>query len=123
MGAEEHRPTYRKLIICPDHGNSPYLWNGQGGGAVADGAYFYGHEPMSEALWMVFAEWMRGFTEAVNAEGGVPSTWNWDEFHRVGQALAQRLGEEVGPGCDVMYPAPIEDPRKAAALWARLHPR
>lgn len=115
MASEGDRPKYRKLVICPDHGNSPFLWNGEGGGAIADGAYYYGTEPMSEALWADFADWMRGFTGAVYAKGGVPPSWSWEAFHRVGQLLAQRLREEVGPECEVIYRAPTEDPEESAA--------
>ncbi|MBW8311223.1 MAG: hypothetical protein K0M64_04235 [Rhizobium sp.] len=109
MGERENRPRYRKLVISPDHGNSPFLWNGDMGGVVADGAYFYGPEPMSYALWRDFAEWMRGFTEAVYAPGGPPASWSWTEFHRVGLGLAERLRQEVGPECEVVYRKPEED--------------
>jgi hypothetical protein len=78
---------------------------------------------MSEALWTEFAEWMRGFTEAAYAEGGFPASWNWKEFHRVGHTLAQRLREAVGPDCEVVYQAPIEDPTQAAVTRGQLQPR
>lgn len=123
MGGSGHRPKHRKLVICPDHGNSPYLWNGEGGGVVADGAYFYGSEPVSSALWADFADWMRGFTDAAHSESGFPPSWSWEEFHRVGQALAHRLKEEVGLGCEVIYQAPIEDPSEAAGQRTRLELR
>lgn len=109
MHDQGDRPRYRKLVICPDHGFSPFLWNGEKGGVVADGAYFYGPEPMSHALWSDFAEWMRGYTEAVYAEGGPPPSWSWKEFHRVGLGLAERLRQEVGPECEVVYQKPAED--------------
>ncbi|QLQ27767.1 MAG: hypothetical protein HZT39_05315 [Pseudoxanthomonas sp.] len=67
---------------------------------------------MSEALWAEFADWMRGFTRAVYAKGSVPPSWSWEAFHLVGQSLAQRLREEVGPECEVVYRAPTEDPEE-----------
>lgn len=101
--------SYRKLVVCPDHGFSPFLWDGVKGGVVADGAYFYGTEPVSHALWCDFAEWMRSYSEAVYAEAGIPTTWCWHQFHERGLLLADRLRQEVGPRCEVVYQKPTED--------------
>lgn len=109
MDTNSDRRTYRKLIVRPGHGFSPFLWDGEAGGAVADGAYFYGPEPMSMALWVEFSDWVRDYSEAVYAERGIPSSWSWDTFHGIGRELAQRLRDELGPGCEVVYKAPEED--------------
>lgn len=101
--------SYRKLVVYPDHGFSPFLWDGVQGGVLADGAYFYGHEPMSHALWIEFAEWMRGYSNAVYAHGGIPLSWSWDSFHERGLLLADRLRQEVGPECEVIYQKPTGD--------------
>ena len=105
MDTNGDRKTYRKLIVRPGHGFSPFLWDGEAGGAVADGAYFYGPEPMSMALWIEFADWVRGYSEVVYAEDGIPSSWSWDTFHSTGRELSQRLRGELGPGCEVVYMA------------------
>lgn len=110
MGDLGARTRYRKLVIYPDYGFSPFLWDGEKGGVVADGSYFYGPEPMSHALWSDFADWMRGYTTAVFVEGGPPPSWSWKEFHRVGLGLAERLRQELGPECEVVYQKPVEDP-------------
>jgi hypothetical protein len=109
MDTNGDRKTYRKLLVRPGHGFSPFLWDGEAGGAVADGAYFYGPEPMSKVLWAEFAGWVRGYSDAVYAEGGIPPSCSWDAFHRTGRALAQRLRDELGRGCEVVYMAPEED--------------
>lgn len=118
MGRTTSKPTrrvYRQLLVCPDHGLSPFLWNKVSGGVVADGAYYYGHEPLSRELWEAFAEWVRSFSAAAYTEAGFPESWDWDAFHQTGRALARRLQQEVGPDCQVFYAAPEESP--SAGQW------
>jgi hypothetical protein len=104
------RSRYRKLAICPDHGFSPYLWNREGGGVVADAEFFCGSEPMSRGLWEDFAAWMRRFSHAAYQPGGFPPEWDWPAFHGEGIDLAHRLKAEIGPDCELTYEAPPEDP-------------
>jgi len=110
MSAGAKPSQYRKLAICPEHGFSPFLWNRGEGGLVADAGFFYGSEPMFRSLWEGFAAWMLDFTSTAYTPGGFPPDWDWAGFHHRGMALARRLKIEVGPGCEVIYEKPLEDP-------------
>jgi hypothetical protein len=118
--------------IMPDYGGG-YAWVKDSsdtttwlGGNCADtfgGLHdsWHGDHAISEDLALAFAHWQLRFERTNPADKAITPEGGWDDFHRVGEALAVRLQAELADLALVRYVRPSEDP-SAERPWRRVQP-
>lgn len=106
------------LTVLPEFGG-PFIWIarrpdvGGVGPCLCDSMGWSDTYPLSEGLFLKFADWEWSFESAARDEGycgDLGDDWDWAAFHARGLQLSRWLKEEVEGAYRVVYMKASEDP-------------